>query len=108
MAGEIPEGLAIEPIWAIEATYGSDAAPRRPAVRQEHLTRIGELRAAGTIVEAGGYTDMSGSLFLVRAPDEAAALAILETDVYARSGVWTGFRARAIGRVVRRDEIEGR
>jgi uncharacterized protein YciI len=49
---------------------------------------------------------MSGSLLLVRAPDEAAALAILKSDVYTRSGVWTSFRVRAIGRVVRRDEIE--
>jgi hypothetical protein len=105
MPGEIPEGLAIETIWAVEATYGSDAAERRPAVRQEHLRRIGELRAAGTIVEAGGYADMSGSLLLVRAPDEASALAILQGDVYARSGVWTGFRARALGRVVRREEV---
>jgi len=72
---------------AVEATYGPDAAQRRPAVRQEHLKRIGELRAVGTVVEAGGYADMSGSLLLVRAPDEAAALAILNSDVYARSGV---------------------
>ena len=100
MAGEIPEGLAIETIWAVEATYGPDAAERRPAVRQEHLRR-----AAGTIVEAGGYADMSASLILVRAPDEASALAILKSDVYARSGVWTGFRARALGRVVRREEL---
>ena len=106
MAGEIPDGLAIDPVWAIEATYGPDAVERRPAVRHEHLTRIGELRAAGTIVEAGGYADMSGSLFLVRAPDEAAALSILKADVYTRSGVWTGFRARALGRVVRREELE--
>jgi uncharacterized protein YciI len=106
MAGEIPEGLAIEPVWAVEATYGPDAAERRASVRREHLTRIGELRATGIIVEAGGYDDMSGSLLLVRAPNEAAALAILEADVYTRSGVWTGFRARAIGRVARRDEIE--
>jgi uncharacterized protein YciI len=106
MAGEIPDGLAIEPVWAIEATYGPDAAERRPAVRQEHLGRIGQLRAAGTIVEAGGYADMSGSLLLVRAPDEAAAMAIVKSDVYTRSGVWTGFRARAIGRVVRSDEVE--
>ena len=105
MAGEIPEGLAIETIWAVEATYGSDAVKRRPAVRQEHLRRIGELRAAGTIVEAGGYADMSGSLLLVRAPDEASALAILKSDIYARSGVWTGFRARALGRVVRSEEL---
>lgn len=105
MSGEIPEDLAIETIWAIEATYGPDAAERRPAVRQEHLKRIGELLAAGTIVEAGGYADMSASLLLVRAPDEASALAILQDDVYTRSGVWTGFRARALGRVVRREEL---
>ena len=71
MAGEIPDGLAIEPVWAIEATYGPDAVERRPAVRHE-----------------------------------AAALSILKADVYTRSGVWTGFRARALGRVVRREELE--
>jgi uncharacterized protein YciI len=108
MAGEIPEGLAIEPMWAIEATYGPDAAERRPAVRHEHLARIAELRAAGIVVEAGGYTDMSGSLFLVRASDEEAALAIMKADVYTMSGVWTGFRARAMGRVARLDEIRAR
>jgi uncharacterized protein YciI len=106
MAGEIPDGLAIELIWAVDATYGPDAAERRPAVRAEHLRRIGELRAAGTIVEAGGYTDMGGSLLLVRAPDEEAALAILQDDIYTKSGVWTGLRARALGRVVRREELE--
>ena len=68
--------------------------------------RIGRLRLAGTIVEAGGYSDMSGSLFLIRADDESSAVAILRDDVYARSGVWTAFRARAMGRVVRRDEVE--
>ena len=106
MAGEVPDGLAIEPIWAIEAAYASDATERRPAVRHEHLSRIGELRAAGTVVEAGGFADMSGSLLLVRAPDEASALALMHADVYFRSGVWSSLRARAFGRVVRRDEIE--
>jgi len=33
-------------------------------------------------------------------------MAIVKSDVYTRSGVWTGFRARAIGRVVRSDEVE--
>jgi uncharacterized protein YciI len=106
VAEGIPEGLAIEPIWAIEATYGPDAAERRPAVRHEHLARIGRLRAAGTVVEAGGYADMSGSLILVRAADEESALAIMRDDVYLRSGVWTRLRARSLGRVVRRDELE--
>ena len=105
MAGEIPDGLAIEPIWVVEATYSPDAAERRPAVRAEHLTRIDELRRAGTIIEAGGYADMSTSLVLVRAPSEEAALALVEADVYYRSGVWTAFRIRALGRAVRLDEL---
>ena len=107
MAGEIPHGLAIEQVWAIEGTYALDAAQRRPAVRAEHLTRIAELLAAGTIVEAGAYQDMSGSMILVRAPDEAAALAIAESDVYARSGVWSGVKVRAFGRVARSEELAG-
>jgi uncharacterized protein YciI len=106
MAGEVPDGLAIESIWVIEADYASDAAERRPAVRREHLSRIGELRAAGTVVEAGGFADMSGSLLLVRAPDEASALALMKADVYFRSGVWTDLRARTFGLVVRRDESQ--
>jgi hypothetical protein len=107
MAHGIPEGLAIEQIWAIEAIYGPDAAERRPAVREEHLTRIAQLRAAGVVIEAGGYSDMSMALLLIRAPDEASALAILQADVYTRSGVWTGFRAHQMGRVVRTDELPG-
>jgi uncharacterized protein len=105
MADEIPEGLAIEPVWAVEASYAQDAAERRPAVRREHLTRVAALRAAGTIIEAGGYADMSGSLFLIRARDEVAAVAVLRDDVYMRAGVWTSIRARALGRVVRREEL---
>jgi uncharacterized protein YciI len=105
MAGELPEGLAIETVWAIEATYGPDAAERRAPVRAEHLRRIALLRQAGTIVEAGGYADMSGSLLLVRAADEAAALAVVRDDVYTKTGVWTGFRVRQLGRVVPSDEV---
>ncbi len=105
MAAEIPEGLAIEQIWAVEATYGPDAAERRPAVRAEHLTRIAELRRAGTIIEAGAFADMSGSLVLLRAASEEAALVVVRSDVYYRSGVWTGFRVRAFGRVARLDEL---
>jgi uncharacterized protein len=108
MAGEIPEGLAIEPVWVVEATYSADAAERRPAVRTQHLTRLGQLRAAGTIVEAGGFPDMSGSLIVVRAGTEEEALAIVRADVYFTSGVWTSFRVRAFGRVARTEELDSR
>ena len=105
MAGEIPEGLSIEQIWAIEATYAADAAERRPAVRAEHLARIAELRALGIVVEAGAFADMSGSLILVRARDEAETLELAQRDVYTRAGVWAVVRVRAFGRVVRSEEL---
>jgi uncharacterized protein YciI len=105
MAGEIPEGLAIEPIFVVEAAYGPDAAARRPAVRSEHLSRMAELRAAGTVIEVGAYADMSASVVLLRVATEEAALAVVRADIYFRSGVWTGFRVKAFGRLVRVDEL---
>lgn len=48
---------------------------------------------------------MSGSLLLIRAPSEAAALDVVEQDVYRRSGVWTDFRVRSFGRLIRRSEL---
>jgi uncharacterized protein len=105
MAEEIPEGLAIETIWVVEAAYGPDAAERRTPVRSEHLARVARLRDAGTIVEVGGFADMSGSLILIRAETEQAALDVVEQDVYRRTGVWTGFRIRPLGRVVHQSEM---
>ena len=103
---EIPEGLAIEMVWAVEADYGPDARERRSAFREEHLRRIGQLRAAGTVIEAGGYGDWSAALLLVRAPDADAAIDVFRNDVYVDSGVWTGvFRVKPYGRVVRVEEL---
>jgi len=108
MADELPPGQTIEPIWVIEAAYGPDAAERRAPVRYEHIERLGRLRAEGTILEVGGYLDMGGSLVLIRADSEEEALAIVRADVYTRTGVWTGFRARQLGRVARTDEVPRR
>jgi uncharacterized protein YciI len=105
MATELPDGIAIELIWAVEATYGPDAPEKRPAVRAEHLVRMVELRDRGVVVEVGGYTDWSGSLILVRAATEEEALDVIHEDVYWRTGVWTGARARALGRAVRSTEL---
>jgi uncharacterized protein YciI len=101
MACEIPDGVSIESIWAVEGTYAADAAERRPAYRAEHLAGIARLLEAEVVLEAGAFTDMSGSLLLVRAPDEAAARALAEQDVYHRSGIWSAIRVRAFGRVSR-------
>ena len=60
------------------------------------------------VIEAGGYTDLSTSLILVRAASAADAVALFADDVYVRAGVWSEIRARAYGRVVRPAELKGR
>ena len=92
-------GYVIDPIWIVEATYAPDAAETRPAVRPEHLAHIAELLAAGTVIEAGGYLDLSTAVLLVRAASEAEAIALFRDDVYMRAGVWVELRAKAFGRV---------
>lgn len=97
---EIPAGVTVERIFVVEADYGPEAERLRPASRPEHLARIAELLRDGTLVEAGGYLDFSSALLLVRADSAEAARALFENDVYLRTGVWTGLRVKAYGRVV--------
>ena len=107
MTADIPPDVAIEPIFVVEATYGPDAPELRPRYRLEHLTRIAELRDRGVLIEAGGYSDFSTALLLIRAGSEADALAVARDDVYLRSGIWVEFRVRPFGRVVRLAELPG-
>jgi ribosomal protein L22 len=89
MTADIPEGVTLETVYAVEIAYTPEAAERRPAVRHEHLTRIARLIREGRLIEAGGYLDFSSALLLVL------------DDVYIRSGVWVSdLRVRAYGRVV--------
>lgn len=105
MAQEIPDGVVMEPVFVIEATYAPDAAETRAPHRPAHLARIADLRAAGIVLEAGAFPDMSGSLMLVRAADTDAALALVAEDVYMREGVWVEARVRPFVRVARPDEV---
>ena len=98
---EHPTAGAIEPIWFVEATYAPDAAETRVTFRAQHLARLVELVEAGIVIEAGAFADVSASIILLRAADEAAALELCRDDVYMRNGVWVEIRARPFGRVVR-------
>jgi uncharacterized protein YciI len=101
MTADIPEGVRLETIYAVEIGYTPEAAERRPAVRAEHLRRIAALIREGRLLEAGGYLDFSAALLLVRVESEAAAAELVLDDVYVRSGVWVSQpRVRAYGRVV--------
>jgi uncharacterized protein YciI len=96
---EIPDGIAIERVFVVEATYAPDAAETRPRVRPEHLARVRRLMDEGVITESGGYLDLSTALVFVRAKDEQAALEIAREDVYMREGIWVELRVRPFGRV---------
>ncbi len=90
----------VEQVWAVEARYAPDAAERRGEFRAEHLARVVQLKAAGTILEAGAFTDLSASLLLLRAGSEDEALELCRQDAYFRNGIWTGLSAKPFGRVV--------
>ena len=97
----VPEDVEVETVYVVEISYAPDAADKRPAVRMEHLTRIGRLLADGRVVEAGGFLDFTSALLFVRASSEAEAIDLVSDDVYVRSGVWLDdARARPYGRVV--------
>jgi uncharacterized protein YciI len=91
---------SLETVWMVQATYAPDAAETRVPLRGRHLARIATLKAAGTIVIAGAYTDMTASMLLVRAEDEAAALEIVRGDIYMQHGVWVELRAKPFVHVV--------
>jgi uncharacterized protein YciI len=90
---------ALETVWHVEATDAPDAAEARVPFRARHLARMQELKAAGVVVEAGAFTDVSASVVLIRAASEAEALEVCRQDVYMQNGVWVELRARPFGRV---------
>ena len=87
----------IETVWFVEATYAPDAAETRVPLRARHMAHMAELQAAGVIVEAGAFTDVSASVLLVRAASEEAAIELCRQDIYMQNGVWVEVRARPFG-----------
>lgn len=65
---------------------------RRLAVRTQHMERIFQMKAEGTIIDGGALLDeagqMCGSVILCEFPDRAALDAYIASEVYAREAVW--------------------
>jgi uncharacterized protein YciI len=95
---QLPSSLEL--VWFVEATYAPDAAETRVPFRPQHLARLLELKDAGVVIEAGAFPDVSASILILRAADEAAALDLCRDDIYMQNGVWVELRARPFGRVV--------
>ena len=98
---ELPDGVTVETVYAVEISYSPEAQAKRPAVRLEHLTRVARLLKEGTLIEAGGYLDWKSALLIFRAGNEQEAVDLIRDDVYLRSGVWLDDPvARPLARIV--------
>jgi uncharacterized protein YciI len=97
---DLPGGLSIEPVWLVEVPYTPDAPRLRPPHRLVHLGRIADLIREGTVIEAGGCSDWTKAVLLVRGASAAEVIALIEDDVYTREGVWHDPTATRFGRVV--------
>ncbi len=95
--GEIPEGVEIEHVWAIEADYAPDGEARRRPVRHAHLANLAQLMRAGSVIMAGALGNVEAAFIVVRMTDEAAARDLAEHDVYWTCGAWSSVRVRPYG-----------
>jgi len=96
---EIPEGVEIEQVWAIEADFAPDGEARRRPVRHAHLANLARLMREGVVVVAGAVGHVESAFIVVRVADEAAARDLAEHDVYWTSGAWARIRVRRYGLV---------
>lgn len=105
MVPELPPDVTLERVFFVEGILAPDADELRRPIRAKHLARLAELRDAGVVVEAGSLGDMSASVLIVRAKDEAEAREIAREDVYLSAGVWVEVRVRPFSRVCRPSEV---
>lgn len=79
------------PHFAIIAWDGPDAATARDMTRDAHFRHVesimDDIMMAGPMRDAEGR--FTGSLVILRAEDEAAALAMFRSDPYHAAGVWS-------------------
>jgi uncharacterized protein len=90
----------IRPCYVVEATYVEGAAEKRAPHRAEHLERVEKLLAEGAMLVGGALDDMSASVIVLDVANEEAAIAVIESDVYWRAGIWTDYKVRKLNRVV--------
>ena len=89
-----------ETCFVVEGRYAEGAAEKRKPHRAEHLGRAQKLAEAGVLVFAGAFDDMSASLLIFKVESEDGVRAIVETDIYMKTGVWSDYSIRKLARVV--------
>ena len=73
-------------IYAVEYRYVTDRDEEMAEVRPSHRAFNGSLADRGLLLAAGPYVGTHDALIVVRAEDEAGALALLEDDPFNQAG----------------------
>ena len=87
--GRPPYAEAMSKIYAVEYRYVTDKDEEMAAVRPSHRAFNGRLADEGRLLAAGPYVGTHDALIVVRADDEAGALALLEDDPFHQAGYIT-------------------
>lgn len=73
-------------IYAVEYHYVTDRDEEMATVRPSHRAFNAGLADEGSLIAAGPYVGTHDALIVVRAEDEAGALALLEDDPFQQRG----------------------
>ena len=73
-------------IYAVEYRYVTDKDEEMAAGRPSHRAFTSRLADEGRLLAAGPYVGTHDALIVVRAEDEAGALALLDDDPFHRAG----------------------
>ena len=73
-------------IYAVEYHYVTDRDEEMAELRPSHRAFNGALADRGLLLAAGPYVGTHDALIVVRADDEAGALALLEDDPFHKAG----------------------
>ena len=76
-------------IFTVEYHYVTDQDDAMNEVRPTHRAFNGHLAEEGRLLAAGPYVGAHDALIVVRADDEAGALALLEDDPFHQAGYIT-------------------
>ena len=73
-------------VYAVEYRYVTDRDEEMAGVRPSHRAFNAGLAEEGRLLAAGPYAGGHDALIIVRAEDEAGALALLEDDPFNQAG----------------------
>ena len=75
--------------FVLWGTYCENALEKRKPFREEHLSRLQDLKEAGTLITLGPTEGSTHVFGIFEARELQQVRSLLEQDVYWREGIWT-------------------